>query len=656
MGPVEVRRYRPIACFQSIIFCYDFSHKIDCRNFRPLTFIHKMQNNSLHMFHIPVMGLAYTIDTPVKVAHFGIDSVISIIEDKLVELMRMHYYRKLDKPYRAISVKEDDYRAKRITDYLNLVNEIVKTNLEKVRNSVFDKGSEIARYFEMLPPGNALRRSFEKMRTLTSPQEQLAMSDFLRSQVRPGSIDVNIMTKVDKNNYDKEGNPLVDGSDAVAALRGYVNSNLTNSSVVFSAGLNPRLFNFLERTSAFDANTNGDFKKKITIKVSDYRSALIQGKYLAKKGLWVSEFRVESGLNCGGHAFATDGSLLGPILEDFKRNRESLVNELFQLYTQAAIARGKAVFDSPHPVRITVQGGIGTYEEAEFLHRHYQVDSTGWGTPFLLCPEATTVDEPTLKLLSKAGQDDVILSHNSPLGVRFNYLKGTSSDKEKHDRIAKGKPGSPCTEKHLVSNTEFTKEPICTASHNYQKMKIEQLQSMNLPAPEYQKQYESVVSKECLCVGLINPAIVSYNLPPIKKLTAVTICPGPNIAYFSRIVSLQEMADHIYGRGNVLDTNERPHMFLKELQLNIDYLNEQLAAITEPADKAMKDLAGFARQLISGVAYYRDIVSEMGIGQEAFLDQLDSCEGEISSIMARLSSWPEQQETRKVTSLSAVKT
>ena len=39
----------------------------------------------VHTFHIPVMGLGYTIDTPLKVAHMGISSVVSIIEDELVE-------------------------------------------------------------------------------------------------------------------------------------------------------------------------------------------------------------------------------------------------------------------------------------------------------------------------------------------------------------------------------------------------------------------------------------------------------------------------------------------------------------------------------------------------------------------------------------------
>ena len=68
----------------------------------------------------------------------------------------------------------------------------------------------------------------------------------------------------------------------------------------------------------FYPDENGHLRKRIILKVSDFRSALVQGKLLAKKGLWISEFRIESGLNCGGHAFPTEGLLLGPILEEFK--------------------------------------------------------------------------------------------------------------------------------------------------------------------------------------------------------------------------------------------------------------------------------------------------------------------------------------------------
>jgi hypothetical protein len=573
------------------------------------------------------MGLAFTVDTPVKVARFGISSVISIIEDRLIELMRRHYYGQISKPYKIISDKEEDYRAKRITDYLNLVNEIIRSQVEKMKTSAFEKDSDICKYFELLPASTAIKQVYSKMLACTDEQEKQSLQQVLRSHAHAGSIDVNIMTKVDKNNTDRHGRQPADSSDAVAALRGYINSDLTNSSVIFSAGLNPRLFNYLERTTAFDAKGYGSFDKKIVIKVSDYRSALIQGKYLAKKGIWVSEFRVESGLNCGGHAFATDGALLGPILEEFKTKKQELTSALSVLYQPAAKAKGCVLFDEPHPIRISVQGGIGTFTEAEFLNKHYGVSSTGWGTPFLLCPEATTVENHTLDLLAKAGEDDVVLSRNSPLGVRFNYLKGTTAETERLDRIKKGKPGSPCTEKHLVSNTEFTEEPICTASHSYQKKKIEQLQSLDLPEAEYKKQYENVVSKECLCVGLMNSAVHAYDLPPLKKLEAVTICPGPNIAYFDKVVSLREMVDHIYGRANVLPNKNRPHMFIKELTLNIDYLREQILDLKSGNDKVLKEITSFGNQLINGIHYYQKLAEQIANdGKEKFLQQLDNCE------------------------------
>ena len=169
------------------------------------------------------------------------------------------------------------------------------------------------------------------------------------------------------------------------------------------------------------------------------------------------------------------------------------------------------------------------------MHNYYGIDSTGWGTPFLLVPEATTVDDPTLELFGKSKKADLVLSKNSPLGVRFHYLKGTSSDIEKQKRIERGIPGSPCTEKHLVSNTEFTEEPICTASSKYQKLKINQLKSLNLPEKQYEKELQTVLDKECLCVGLSNSAAIKYDQPFLKNFTAVTICPGPNIAYFSKV-------------------------------------------------------------------------------------------------------------------------
>ena len=592
-------------------------------------------NPNPHKFHIPVMGLAFTIDSPAKVGQYGISCAISIMEDRLIETMRKHYYSYINDPWFPISSKEDNYREKRITDYLNLINTIVTNKIEKIKKSVFETGSEIVKYFEMLPDDSKLKQLYRQMKITVDVFEKEKLEGILRSKVTAGSIDVNIMTKLDKNNYTKEGVLIEDGSDALSALRGYAKSNLSNSSVVFSAGMNPRLFNYLEKLREFDAKGQGQFDKSIVIKVSDYRSALIQGKYLAKKGIWVSEFRIESGLNCGGHAFATDGFLMGPILEEFKLKRNELSSTLFEIYNKAQAVKSGILFTEPHPLKITVQGGIGTYKECELLHSYYGIDSTGWGTPFLLVPEATTVDDPTLQLLQKAKQSDLFLSKNSPLGVPFHYLKGTSSDIEKKRRIERGIPGSPCTEKHLVSNTEFTEQPICTASAKYQKLKINQLNSLDLPEKEYQKELQTVLDKECLCVGLSNAAANKYEQPFLKNLTAVTICPGPNIAYFSKEVSLQAMTDHIYGRSNIITDERRPHLFINELFIYIAYFKELLFDVTEPIDKKKeKYLSAFKQQLISGISYYRNL-SQTNIFFEKienFQKDLNEAETELQMI------------------------
>lgn len=568
-----------------------------------------MNPSSPHTFHIPVMGIGYTIDTPVKVARYGIASVISIVEDKLIEMMRNYYYPTIQEVCRPITTHETDYRAKRITDYLNLVNKIVQAQVVKLKEAAFEKGTEITKYFDMLPEDSKVKQLYTSIRNIDNPFEKERVESFLRTLVFAGSIDVNIMTKLDGNTFKKNGEVPENCSDAVSALRGYANSTLTNSSVIFSAGLNPRLYNYLEKCPQFDADEEGVFSKKIVIKVSDYRSAFIQGKYLAKKGIWVSEFRIESGLNCGGHAFATDGYLMGPILEEFKTRKQELINTLYEMYTVALRAKNRQVFTNPHPIKITAQGGIGTFEEDSFLHNYYSLDSTGWGTPFLLVPEATTVDEATLHLLCEAKKEDVVLSNYSPLGIRFHYLKGSSAEKEKQARIHSGKPGSPCTEKHLAFNTEFTQEPICTASHKYQKLKIAQLQSLHLPEIEYDKQLNEVLDKECLCIGLSNGVAKLYNIPFVRKQPAVNICPGPNIIYFSKVVSLQTMTDHIYGRKNIIEKTHRPHMFIAELQLYINYLKEAIAgngAILVDVKKR-KYYQDFIANLNSGIDYYRNL-------------------------------------------------
>jgi hypothetical protein len=61
----------------------------------------------------------------------------------------------------------------------------------------------------------------------------------------------------------------------------------------------------------------------------------------------------------------------------------------------------------------------------------------------------------------------------------------------------------------------------------------------------------------------------------------VNVCSGPNLAYFSKIASLEEMVGHIYGRIQLLTDSQRPNMFLNELRLYIDYLKNELLALEQ---------------------------------------------------------------------------
>ncbi|MBI1937188.1 MAG: hypothetical protein HYS25_03610 [Ignavibacteriales bacterium] len=565
-----------------------------------------------HKFHIPVLGVGFSVDAPVKVARFGISSVISLVDDTLMEQLRKHYLEKSGKQYIQITDAEEDPRAKRITAYLNTINQIVQQQFEKLRNSTFEFGSELNKYFEMLPDFSELKKRYKEMLNSSDERELESLRDYLRNNISHGSIDVNIMTKLDKANYNSKGEILpAEYNDAHAALRGFALSEL-EGSIIFSAGMNPKLYSYMETFKDFLPGAEGSFKKKIVIKVSDFRSALIQGKFLAKKGLWISEFRIESGLNCGGHAFATDGLLMGPILEEFKNRKDELLTTLKEMYLQALIKKEIQVDEGKLNIDITVQGGVGKSSEQNFLIRQYGVKSVGWGSPFLLVPEVMNVDDYTLQKLCDAGEDDFYLSDISPLGVPFNNLRDNSKDIEKWQKAENGKPGSACTKKFLLSNKEYSDKPICTASITYLKRKIADLKAGNLDESDLKTEINKAVDKACLCEGLTVPALIVNNIESPKQSRAVSVCPGPNLAYFSKTATLKEMIDHIYGRINLITHTNRPNMFVKELSLYIDYLQRKI-------EDGMKNFSSqtetyvdtFKTNLMEGIDYYKKLIPEI---------------------------------------------
>lgn len=564
--------------------------------------------NQLHTFHIPVMGLAYTIDSPIRVAQYGISSVISIADDELIEKMNAFYHQKLNLPYQEISQKVADYRAKRITSYLNFVDKIVKEKFENFKNELVESKEALENYIALLPNKSEIKKGLQSF-----IDEGFLLKDniqnYIEKNLSAGDIDVNIMTKLDKDNFDKNEQLPTIFNDAHAALRGFANSTL-ESSIVLSAGMNPRLYSYFENFVDFYPDTNNILKKKITLKVSDFRSAMIQGNFLAKKGLWVSEYRIESGLNCGGHAFATDGFLLGPILEEFKQKKEQLVQSAHELMAKALSQKGMPIPETPLDLKITVQGGVGTAEEHEFLLDYYKVDSVGWGSPFLLVPEATSVDKTTRELLINAKEEDLYLSQISPLGVPFNTLRGTTNEKLKQKRIQESRAGSSCPKKYLALNKDAEGKGICTASKKYQDSKLVELEENknSISVENYEKQKHNITEKSCLCVGLANASYLENDIEIKGQDQGVVICPGPNMAYFDQEVSLANMIQHIYGNASVLRNENRPNFFVKELKMYIDYLKNDIQLLSDEINAAKtKKLESFKNNLLDGIEYYQNL-------------------------------------------------
>lgn len=582
-----------------------------------------------HTFHIPVMGTGFTADTPIRVAKYGISSVISLVDDVLLDQMRRVHSIRAGMPFEEIPANDEDVRARRITGYLNLVKQLVEAGSAALRSSPFEEGSEIWRYFTMLPEV-PLKRAFRDMLATSDPAEKERMQQALRERALPGSIDVNIMTKLDRDSFRYGKRRAPEFADAMSALRGFARSSL-QSSIVLSAGMNQRLYRYVSQFDDFLPDASGCLQKKVILKVSDYRSAAIQGKLLAKRGVWVSEYRIESGLNCGGHAFATKGLLMGPILEEFKRNRMELQESTHAVFNKALVSSDRDRLREPLPMRITAQGGIGTSDEQEFLLKYYDLDGAGWGTPFLLVPEVTNVDESSLERLCAADERSVRLSDSSPLGVPFWNLTSSASEEARRKRISEGRPGSQCPKGFLAANTDYTKIPICTASRAYQKQELARLKEEQ-SEDQLAELTDRVIVKSCICHDLGGGATLKNDVDPAST---PAVCCGPNIVNFSKIASLEEMIDHIYGRISLLARSERPHMFLAELKLYVSHLGTEIEQISKDlSERTPKYVKEFKDNLQDGIQYYKALAEEfIEPNKTKFLDELKTIQSRLEELV-----------------------
>ena len=433
----------------------------------------------VHKIHIPVMGICYTADTPIRVAHLGITSVISLVDDGLLEEYRMAYAERLGLDLGSPQTT----RIGRIRSYLDFVADEVERKFTRLCACRFDGGSDKDLYFLMLPLDSRLRVEYDGIFAKTG-LARIAAEAALTEKMEPGEIQANIMVGL---NHDEA---------AFDAVRGFAASKVAGA-LVLSAGVNLSVFEEIAKCKDFYRMGTRPPKKKIILKVSDYRSALVQGRYLAKKGLEVYEYRIESGVNCGGHAFFESKKLLLDVVREFVEKRKELFEttcSMIAKFAASCVAANNAanasasgaanipvqgILPPPSPARITAQGGLCAPEDiAQVLS--LGIDGVGVGTPFLLVPQATSVDKETRRLLASAKPEDVCISHASPLGIPFVNLQTSTAARICEQKIQEYfapeseksgnpdlKPGFPCRQHYLCQNIPGFDHPVCMASREY---------------------------------------------------------------------------------------------------------------------------------------------------------------------------------------------
>ena len=221
------------------------------------------------------------------------------------------------------------------------------------------------------------------------------------------------------------------------------------------------------------------------------------------------------------------------------------------------------------------------------------------------------MDDRPRQQLAQAKKEDFYISDVSPLGIPFNNIRNTTGEQQLKQRVEKGKPGSACEKKFLCSNTEFTKDAICTASSQYQRLKIKQLESMDLSAEELNYKLGKLYEKTCLCEDLAATALNNNGVCGESPLP-VAVCPGPNLAYFSKIATLEEMVGHIYGRIQLITVSDRPNMFINEIRLNIDHLKSEIQKVLNSiSEREHARFAEYRKNLLEGIDYYNRLIPHL---------------------------------------------
>jgi len=96
------------------------------------------------------------------------------------------------------------------------------------------------------------------------------------------------------------------------------------------------------------------------------------------------------------------------------------------------------------------------------------------------------------------------------------------------------------------------------------------------------------------------------------------------------------MINHIYGRESIKGIKNYTHMFIRELNLYVDYFGEEIERFRLGLLKKVKPgyFKGFRKNLLSGIEYYKHTITQKlpASIQKTFSDSLNDSLAKLMSL------------------------
>jgi len=99
------------------------------------------------------------------------------------------------------------------------------------------------------------------------------------------------------------------------------------------------------------------------------------------------------------------------------------------------------------------------------------------------------------------------------------------------------------------------------------------------------------------------------------------------------------MVNHIYGRINLIVRTDRPHMFIKELTMYVDFLKKKVEEISKTmTDKQIEYFITFRNNLLKGIEYYKNMFTNVplnsgSVNKLLYIQSLEMIEKELNNII-----------------------